>query len=198
MLERIVHTGNIVFVEYVIGVEQEKTVEILRAVIAFYTRKQVLERKTHSVFGGVIVFVYRGAAGAGDLGGLVGTVVRYDEHLQHILRIIVLTHAFYKAGHHRLFVAGGYDNGEFMRHAFFRGAGLPEQADGNIEKLIGIAHEEDPREHSVYCLQDQQELGHESHIHPDFLTFRLKRRDDRVRLGRSARGRRIFPAAYLI
>lgn len=155
--ECLVHAGEIVGADHVIGVEHKETVEILRA--EFGLDKILNERAirvTQRAFVGIVVFIDMCAVAACDLGGLVRTVVRTDEDLVLIGGIIVRVDAVDELSDDLFFVPPRDDDA--VAEAFVRlGVALFLEDTHDGENGIMQEHETENRpDHSEYHIEDKK------------------------------------------
>lgn len=137
-LERVVHFGNIILGQNIVGVQQEEPVEGSRAEIALNAGKQIFQRVSFGAFVGVVIFVNDGTQRAGNFGGFVGAVVGNHKNLQLVLRVIVFANAFDQPGDDVFLVSGRNHNSVAVDPVGFRIALFRKNAhhaeNGKMEK----------------------------------------------------------------
>ena len=149
-VERVVHLRYVVRLHEVIGVELDK--KVVSVVVGHDLLKAVLQRVPRLLVPGIVVEMLENDRPGvpGDLGGVVGAVVRHDEHVEQFLRVIGIEKTLHRVADDGRLVARRYDDSHsvFDFGRFVRLFGHPEKE--YIQKLCGKRDGNEPYEDVVY------------------------------------------------
>ena len=157
-MERLVHLGNIVRVEPVIGVEDEERVVPLRVPGGLHAVQQVGQRVAFADLLLVEPFDDMAAAAAGHVGGVVGAVVRHQPDVDQIGRVGLRVNRIDEIADDVRLVARGDQHREALIHRRLREAHrFAEQGDQDAHALIQQSRGTDNGQQNIQYTQQHHQ-----------------------------------------
>ena len=156
LAEGLVHSGDVVPRQQVVGVEDEEAVEVVVPPGVPDLGEQEVEGVALAHVLAVEALVDHGAGVPGGAGGAVGAVVRHHEGGEVLGGVVLVPDALQKLADDRLLVPGGDEHGVAPQRGGPVHPVPAPQGNGDVEKLVEIAQHEQDADDTVHVLAEEQ------------------------------------------